>query len=97
MVEQGDIIKLDGRKEYYLVTSKNFFNKTEQAMLCPVVNDTFIDPLHIKIEANDVKGIVMCEQVRLVDLRYRGFSIIGRITYADIIDITDAIQSIFDY
>lgn len=97
MVEQGDIIKLDGRKEYYLVTSKNFFNKTEQAMLCPVVNDTFSDPLHIKIEANDVKGIVMCEQVRLVDLRYRGFSITGRITYADIIDITDAIQSIFDY
>lgn len=97
MVEQGDIIKLDGRKEYYLVTSKNFFNKTEQAMLCPVVNDTFIDPLHIKIEANDVKGIVMCEQVRLVDLRYRGFSITGRITYADKIDITDAIQSIFDY
>lgn len=39
----------------------------------------------------------MCEQMRLVDLRYRGYKRVDRIHHPDIIDITDAIQSIFDY
>ena len=97
MVEQGDIITVEGLTGKYLVTSKNFFNKTEQAMLCPIVKDTFKDPLHIEINTDNAEGIVMCEQVRLVDLEHRGFGMIGRIHYPDIIEVTDAIQSIFDY
>ena len=96
-IEQGDIIAVDRLKGYYLVTSKNFFNRTEQAILCPIVKDTFLDPLHIPIETDEVQGIVMCEQMRLADLRYRGFKKVTRIHSPDIIDITDAIQSIFDY
>ena len=96
-VKQGDIISVEKLKGYYLVVSKEFFNKTEQVMLCPIVLDTFIDALHIYIETNDVKGIVMCEQVKLVDLKYRGYKIVDRIKYEEVINITDAIQSIFDY
>lgn len=97
MVEQGDIITVERLKGYYLVVSKNYFNMTEQAVLCPIARDTFLDPLHIVIETGEVQGIVMCEQMRLVDLRYRGFKKVDRIHYADIINITDAIQGIFDY
>lgn len=96
-IEQGDIITVERMRGYFLVVSKNFFNATEQAILCPIVRDTFIDPLHVKIRANEAEGIVMCEQMRMVDLRYRGYKKIGRIPYADIIDITDIIQGIFDY
>lgn len=96
-VEQGDIITVERMKGYYLVVSKNFFNATQQAILCPIVRNTFIDPLHVKIQVNDVQGIVMCEQVRLVDLQYRGYTKVDRISYANIIDITDTIQGIFDY
>jgi mRNA-degrading endonuclease toxin of MazEF toxin-antitoxin module len=81
----------------YLVVSKNFFNATEQAILCPIVTDTFPDPLHIAIRTDEVQGSVMCEQMRLLDLKYRGFKKVGRVHYSDIIDITDAVQSIFDY
>lgn len=97
MIEQGDIITVERLKGYYLVVSKNYFNMTEQAVLCPIARDTFLDPLHIAIETGEVQGIVMCEQMRLVDLRYRGFKKVDRIHYADIINITDAIQGIFDY
>ncbi len=96
-IEQGDIIAVERLKGYYLVTSTKFFNKTEQAILCPIVQDTFLDPLHIPIETDEVQGIVMCEQMRLVDLRYRDFKRVTRVHYPEIIDITDAIQSIFDY
>lgn len=96
-VGQGDIIAVENLKGHYLIVSKDYFNKTEQAILCPVVKDTFPDPLHIPIETEGVKGLVMCEQLRLVDLRYRGYKKVSRVDYADIMDITDAIQSIFDY
>lgn len=96
-IEQGDIIAIENRQGLFLVVSKNFFNATEQAILCPIVSDTFLDPLHIKIKVNEIDGIVMCEQVRLVDLHYRGFKKVSQLHYSDIIDITDAIQSIFDY
>ncbi len=97
ILEQGDIITVEKLEGNYLVVSKNFFNTTEQVILCPIVKDTFPDPLHIAIETDEVQGLVMCEQMRLVDLRYRGFKKVDRIHYPDIIDITDAIQSIFDY
>lgn len=96
-IEQGDIVTVERMRGLFLVVSKNFFNTTEQAILCPIVRDTFIDPLHVKISANEVEGIVMCEQMRLVDLRYRGYKKTGRVSYADIINITDIIQGIFDY
>ena len=35
--------------------------------------------------------------MKLLDLKVRGFKKLDRINYHDIINITDAIQSIFDY
>ena len=51
----------------------------------------------MEIVHEDSKAFVLCEQVRMFDLKARGYSHQGRISYSDIIDITDAIQSIFDY
>ena len=96
-IEQGDILAVENMKGNFLVVSKNFFNATEQAVLCPIVQDTFRDPLHIEVKTDDVCGIVMCEQMRLLDLHYRGYKKIGQIHYPEIINITYAIQSIFDY
>ena len=96
-IEQGDVITIEKLQGQFLVVSKNFFNATEQVIVCPVIQDTFRDPLHIEVMVDETYGIVMCEQMRLVDLRYRGYKKIGQISYTDIINITDAIQSIFDY
>lgn len=95
--EQGDILKIENSSYNFLVASKNFFNKTEQAILCPIVNDTYKDPLHIEIKTKNIHGLVMCEQLKLYDLKTRGYKKIDRIKYDEIINITDAIQAIFDY
>ena len=76
-VEQGDILAVEKMKGFFLIVSKNFFNAAEQAVLCPIVEHTFPDPLHIKIKTDEVSGVVMCEQMRLVDLRYRGYKKAG--------------------
>ena len=95
--EQGDILSIEKIKEPVLVVSTNFFNQSEQAIVCPILAKASLDPLHIDIHTEEVQGSVLCEQMKLLDLRYRGYKKISRIKYSDIINITDAIQAIFDY
>lgn len=97
MVHQGDILKIERIKSPVLVTSKDFFNKSGEIIGCPILEGGAEGPLHIKIETETVKGCVQCEKLALLDLTVRGFSRIDRIMMVDIINITDAIQGIFDY
>lgn len=95
--EQGDILSIEKIKGPVLVVSKNFFNQSEQAIVCPIIKNAVPDPLHIEIETKEVQGYVLCEQMKLLDLRYRGYKKVSRIKYPEIMNITDAIQAIFDY
>lgn len=95
--ELGDILSIEKIKGPVLVVSKNFFNQSEQAIVCPVIKNAIPDPLHIDVETTEVQGSVLCEQMKLLDLRYRGYKKISRIKYSEIMNITDAIQAIFDY
>lgn len=97
MIHQGDIIKIESLKGYYLVTSKNFFDTTREAFLCPIAQDTFPDPLHIAFDTPELRGRVLCEHLRLIDLRKKEIEKIAHLKDADLVDIMDAIQSIFDY
>ena len=54
----GISLLLKKMKGFFLIVSKNFFNATEQAVLCPIVEHTFPDPLHIKIKTDEVSGVV---------------------------------------
>lgn len=96
-VEQGDILSVEKIKKPVLVVSKNFFNETEQVIACPIASGLPPAALHIPVAAEEVQGVVLCEQMKLLDLQYRGFKKISQVKYLDLINITDAIQSIFDY
>ena len=54
-------------------------------------------PLHIKLKDSSVEGIVLCEQVKYLDLKARHFSKLTSTHYFDIMDISDAVMGIFDY
>ncbi len=97
ILHQGDVVKIEGVKSPVLVTSKDFFNQTGEIVGCPIFQDSIASPLHIKVRADSIEGYVQCEKLALLDLNIRGFSKIDKISMADIIDITDAIQGIFDY
>lgn len=96
-LHQGDIVKIEKIKHLVLVTSKDFFNKTGEIIGCPIFQDSTAGPLHIKIRTDSTEGYVQCEKLALLDLNVRGFFKTDRIPAADIINITDAIQGIFDY
>ncbi|MGL6197532.1 MAG: type II toxin-antitoxin system PemK/MazF family toxin [Lachnospiraceae bacterium] len=96
-LHQGDIIKIERIKMPVLVTSKDFFNQTGEIIGCPIFQDSVTSPLHIHIKTDDTEGYVQCEKLALLDLNVRRFLKTDRILREDIINITDAIQGIFDY
>ena len=94
---QGDILKIECVKKPVLVVSKDFFNQSFEIIGCPIFEIGEPSPLHIHIKTDNVEGYVHCEKLALLDMHVRGYSTIDKIHYDDIINITDAIQGIFDY
>ena len=95
--EQGDLLKLTGMTFPVMVVSNNLFNESGTAVVCPVQKNAVPGPLHIELNNCPVEGYVMCEYMKLVDLRVRRFSKISDTHYFDILNISDAVMGIFDY
>jgi mRNA interferase MazF len=87
MVNQGDIISVDfaptkGREQSgerpALVISNTKYNKQSGFVLaCPITSTT--RPMNIRVQLDGrtaTQGDILCEQVRIVDLRERPFRVI---------------------
>lgn len=96
---QGDIIKINGFKALFLITSKNAYIKNEKMFhVCPVVQTDLINPLHIGINGKEgTEGTAICEEIKLIDPEARNCSKVDRINYGMIMYISDAIQGMFEY
>lgn len=95
---QGDIIKINGFRHYFLVVSNNAFIKSTGVFhVCPIM-DTNEGVLHIAVTGkNGSAGVVVCEQIKLIDPSVRSCMSVDRIEYAAIMNISDAIQGVFEY
>ncbi len=97
---QGDIIKISGFKHPFLVISKNAFIKSTGLFhVCPVFPGVSPGPVHISVTLvrSGKQGTVLCEQLKLVDPIARGIAPVDRISYAEKMEVSDAIQGIFEY
>ena len=97
MVNQGDVIRINSIKADLLVLSKETFNKSGVAIVCPVLQDDAYGALNIRIFYDKYEGITHPEGIRAFDLSARHYRLLGQISFSDIQNVTDAIQSIFDY
>ncbi|MBE6004892.1 MAG: growth inhibitor PemK [Lachnospiraceae bacterium] len=97
---QGDIIKISGfGKKLFIIISKNAFIKATGVFhVSPVAEGTPDGPLHISIIGNNgYSGVVICEQIKLIDPSSRSCVHTDTISYNQIMNISDAIQGIFEY
>lgn len=96
---QGDIIKISGLEHKFIIVSKNAFIKATGVFhVCPVAERLSQGPLHIAIEGkNGVQGIVLCEQIKMIDPSARGCNKVDWVSYDAIMNISDAVQGIFEY
>jgi mRNA-degrading endonuclease toxin of MazEF toxin-antitoxin module len=96
-IEQGDLLKAEGIQHPVIVVSNNFFNESGKAIVCPIMKKAVPSPLHIELKDSAVEGFVLCEQVRYLDLASRRYSKLTQTHYFDIMDISDAVVSMFEY
>lgn len=96
-VEQGDLLKIDGIQQPVMVVSNNVFNESGKAIVCPIVANAQEGPLHIKLKDFPVQGVVLCEQVRYLDLSARRYHKLTANHHFDIMDISDAVVSMIEY
>lgn len=95
--QQGDLLRVGGLSHPILVVSTNFFNDSGCVIACPIVDGAARGPLHIPLKDGPVRGLVLCEQVKYLDLNARRFSKLGEAHTFEIMDISDAIMGMFDY
>ena len=96
---QGDVVRVGGfGKTLFVVTSKNAFIKaTGYLHVCPMLADAEAGPIHIVVKGKkNTFGTVICEQVKLIDPVARGINRIDRLSYDDVMNISDVIQGIFE-
>ena len=98
-VSQGDIIKLSGFSNSFLVTSKNaYIRATGTFHVCPILKNAVPGPLHIPVKGrNKTAGTVICEQIKLIDSSARVGTVTDSISYDMIMEISDIIQGLFEY
>lgn len=94
---QGDILKIEKIKHPVLVVSKNFFNTSDEIIGCPIINNSEPGPLHIWMSTENTEGYIHCEKLTLLDLSIRGYRKTDRLPISEMINVSDAIQSIFEY
>lgn len=97
-LHQGDILRIEKIKHPVLVVSKDFFNMSGEIIGCPIISNSNPGPLHIWTSVDEeIKGYLQCEKLALLDLSIRGHKKIGRISMPEVVNVSDAIQGIFDY
>ena len=92
MFSQGDLIRIHGFQNLFLIVSKNaYIAATNTFHVCPVLKNIQVTG------KNGEEGTVICEQIKFIDPGVRRCSKKDYLTYSSIINISDAIQGIFEY
>lgn len=96
VLHQGDILKIEKIKHPVLIVSKDFFNTSGEIIGCPIIKNSMPGPLHIWMSTEENEGYIQCEKLALLDLSIRGHKKIDRLPISDMINVSDAIQGIFE-
>lgn len=97
VLHQGDILKIEKIKPPVLVVSKDFFNTSGEIIGCPIIKNSMPGALHIWMSTEENEGYIQCEKLALLDLSIRGYKKVDSLPIPEMINISDAIQGIFEY
>ena len=97
---QGDIIKIGGfgKRSFVIVSRNAFINATGVFHVCPMTQQIPAGPVHIPVVGHcGESGTVICEQIKAIDPKARECKKTDWLAYADIMNVSDAVQGILEY
>lgn len=105
--EQGDIIYLDfdpqagheqrGRRPAFVVSNNTFNKFTKSALVCPITNTDRNIPIQIRLDSRTkTTGVIMCEQVKALDLIKRNAEFEEKAPSDITADVVDMVYSFIE-
>lgn len=105
--EQGDIVFLEfdpqagheqkGRRPALVISNNTYNNLTKIAIVCPITNTKKGFLLHVELdERTNTSGVIMCEQVKALDLQARNVIFYEKIPKEIIEEVADIVIGFFE-
>lgn len=94
---QRDVLQLEDVSVPVVVLSKDAFNRTGQAIVCPLFRGKSVSAVHVAVTFTSKQYFAATEQLRYVDLSQRFFKILGSVPMDEFIEISNAAESLIDY
>lgn len=94
MVEQGDVLKVEGINFPVVVVSNNRTNTSNQVIVCPIMQTTDKYTLIVPID-ND--RCVISDKIKQLDLDQRSYSVKSNIGFTKVMQVVDQVQAMLDY
>jgi len=101
MIKQGDIIKLNldptkgheqaGYRPVLVVNNGSFSRASNMIVVCHITNTDRNSPLHVRLNGSVTTGFVMCDQIKTIDIRARGYKVIETVDDDTLWEVTDII------
>ena len=108
MVSQGDVIWLDfdpqsgseqkGRRPALVISNEKYHRITRtRAIVCPITKTDKNYPIHVKLNEDlKTKGVVLTEQIKVVDLVSRNFELIEKAPPATTQEVVGIIEKLIE-
>jgi len=103
MVKQGDIIKINfdptegyeqsGYRPAMVVSNDLFNTMCSLTIVCPITNRDKDHPFHVRLNnKTQTTGVVLCDQIRVLDLKARNAKIIETASEDVILEVADIVK-----
>ncbi len=97
MVTQGEVINVGGIEAPVLVISKNVYNESGAAIVCPIMNKKPKDILNVHIETSVISGYVICDEFKRINWKERGAFSKGTVSPIKLFCVLDIVSALFDF
>lgn len=87
--QKGDLVILSfdpssgheqkGRRPALIISNEIFNKALGLAIACPIINTDRNFPFHVKLEAKNLKGFIMTEQIKSIDFNAREVKFVEKV------------------
>jgi len=106
--DHGDLVYLEfdpqarheqmGKRPALVVSNKTFNQFTKLTMVCPINNTQRNYPLHVTLDSRTkTTGVIMCEQVKSLDLNARNATFFERIPDDILAEVLDILNGFIEF